>query len=205
MPPANRNTRRSAVSDLSSRRGYPNGVDCPSPCAAAAGASRDGLCSRWGVSTQKGPRTVAVRLVKGRAQVCRLALEIVGSPEDGHDNELRALAAALGLPRFHHGPNLRRSKNRRFRAADLFVLPSLNENFGLTIAEALAAGTPAISTKARPGRARARRLRLVDRHGVEPLVTALAQAMTLPRDALKAMGDKGRNGWCGIFLGPRRR
>ena len=29
-------------------------------------------------------------------------------------------------------------------------------------------------------------------HGAEPLAAALAHAMTLPREALRAMGDKGR-------------
>jgi glycosyltransferase involved in cell wall biosynthesis len=77
--------------------------------------------------------------------------------------------------------------------ADLFVLPSLNENFGLTVAEALAAGTPVISTKGAPWSG----LEIegcgwwID-HGVAPLAAALAHAMALPREALKAKGDKGR-------------
>ena len=73
------------------------------------------------------------------------------------------------------------------------VLPTLNENFGLTVAEALAAGTPAISTKGASwsGLEREGCGWWID-HGVEPLAAALAHAMALPREALKAMGDKGR-------------
>ena len=41
-------------------------------------------------------------------------------------------------------------KWKLFRAADLFVLPSYTENFGLVIAEALAAETPVITTTATP-------------------------------------------------------
>ena len=81
----------------------------------------------------------------------------------------------------------------RLRAADLFVLSSLNENFGLTAAEALAAGIPVIATTGTPWS------RLpVEGCGwwVEPepeaLAAALAAAMALPRPALREMGMKGR-------------
>jgi glycosyltransferase involved in cell wall biosynthesis len=121
-------------------------------------------------------------------------LRIVGPPEVGYDNELRALASALGLTRvFIEGPIYGEAKTAAYREADVFVLSSLNENFGLTVAEALAAGTPAISTKGAPwsGLEREGCGWWID-HGVEPLAAALAYAMALPRETLKAMGDKGR-------------
>jgi len=69
----------------------------------------------------------------------------------------------------------------------------LNENFGVTVAEALAAGTPVIATKGAPWGALQREGCgwWID-HGVEPLATALANAMMLKREALQAMGAKGR-------------
>ena len=121
-------------------------------------------------------------------------LRIAGPPEAGHDDELRALATALGLTRvFVEGPIYGEAKTIAYRDADVFVLPTLNENFGLTVAEALAAGTPAISTKGAPwsGLDGEGCGWWID-HGVEPLAAALAHAMALPRGALKAMGDKGR-------------
>jgi hypothetical protein len=60
-------------------------------------------------------------------------LKIVGSPERGHDKELRALAIALGLTRVSvERPDLSRCENHRLEDANAFVLSTLNENFGLT-------------------------------------------------------------------------
>ena len=84
-------------------------------------------------------------------------------------------------------------KNLAYEDADLFVLPTLNENFAMTVAEALAHGTPVISTKGAPWEG------LISEGcgwwvdpGVEALAATLANAMAMPRDALKAMGTNGR-------------
>jgi glycosyltransferase involved in cell wall biosynthesis len=104
------------------------------------------------------------------------------------------LVTALGLTRVCiEGPVYGDAKAATYREADIFVLSTLNESFGLTVAEALAAGIPAISTKGAPWR----RLESegcgwwID-HRVESLAAALSHAMALPREELKAMGDKGR-------------
>jgi glycosyltransferase involved in cell wall biosynthesis len=121
-------------------------------------------------------------------------LKIVGSPEGRHDDELRDLAMKLGLNRVSiEGPIYGEAKAAVYREADLFVLSTLNENFGLTVAEALATGTPVISTKGAPwsGLENEDCGWWID-HGVEPLAGVLAHAMALPRAALTAMGEKGR-------------
>jgi len=91
------------------------------------------------------------------------------------------------------GPLYDHAKWDAYRSANVFVLPTLNENFGLTVAEALAAGTPVISTKGAPWS----RLESEDcgwwiDHGVEPLAVVLDRAMSMSRTSLKRMGDKGR-------------
>lgn len=121
-------------------------------------------------------------------------LRIVGPDERGHAEELRALVRQNGLSRVSIEPPIYDGEKRdAYVNADLFVLPTLNENFAMTVAESLAAGTPVISTKGAPwsGLDTIGCGWWID-HGVEPLAAALATAMTMPRESLKAMGAKGR-------------
>ena len=84
-------------------------------------------------------------------------------------------------------------KTRVLQEADLFVLPTQNENFGLVVAEALAAGIPAIVTRGAPwsGLETERCGWWVER-GVEPLLTALRAATALPDGERLTMGLRGR-------------
>jgi len=75
-------------------------------------------------------------------------LTIAGEGEGGYRAELEAMAQELGLServRFigHVDGDAKRSA---FADADCFILPSAHENFGIAVAEALAAGLPAIVT-----------------------------------------------------------
>jgi glycosyltransferase involved in cell wall biosynthesis len=122
------------------------------------------------------------------------SLRIAGPAEDGHDATLRVLAGELGLSRVSiTGPAYGEATTTAYREADLFVLPTANENFGLTVAEALAAGTPVIATKGAPwaGLEHKRCGWWVD-HGVDALAAALESATALPRQALLEMGARGR-------------
>jgi glycosyltransferase involved in cell wall biosynthesis len=85
------------------------------------------------------------------------------------------------------------ARTQLYHEADLFVLPSFSENFGLVIAEALSCEVPVITTRATPWRE-------IQQHrcgwwieiGVEPLVAALKEAMKLSPDQLSQMGTRGR-------------
>jgi glycosyltransferase involved in cell wall biosynthesis len=119
---------------------------------------------------------------------------------------LRELAATLSVQRLSiEEPVYGDCKLDVMRTADIFVLPTLNENFGITVAEALAAGTPVIATKGSPWSGlEAEGCGWWIEHGVEPLATALRQSMSMPRTALKAMGAKGQAwvarefSWCRV-------
>ena len=77
--------------------------------------------------------------------------------------------------------------------ADIYVLPSLTENFGITLAEALACGTPCIASKGTPwaGLEREKAGRWIP-IGVEPLAAALKDMMAMSDDERSTMGEHGR-------------
>jgi glycosyltransferase involved in cell wall biosynthesis len=75
-------------------------------------------------------------------------LAFVGPDEAGMRGRLETSAGQLGLRlRVHFlGPLQGKAKWAAYRDADIFVLPSQNENFGNTAGEAVAAGTPVVIT-----------------------------------------------------------
>jgi glycosyltransferase involved in cell wall biosynthesis len=175
----------------------PNGIELPSltPRAQPLTGAREVL-SLGRIHPKKG----LDRLVRAWAVIEHefpdWSLRIVGPPQINHDLELRALAQQLGATRIGiDGPIYDEDeKLTAYRRADLFALPTINENFALTVAEALAAGVPVISTKGAPwsGLETHRCGWWVD-HGVEPLASVLRQAMMQPQDELRAMGNRGRS------------
>lgn len=122
------------------------------------------------------------------------SLRLVGSAEIGHDVELKNITSQLGLKRVEilsavYGD----SKWQMFYETDLFVLPTLNENFGITVAEALACEIPVISTKGAPwqGLETERCGWWID-HGPDAIAAALEVAMGLDANARTGMGKRGR-------------
>lgn len=121
-------------------------------------------------------------------------LDLVGPDEGGHMTELRKLAERLNLNRVAirpplHGPD----RDACMAGAELFVLPTRSENFALTVAESLMMATPVIATQGAPWPG------LVKEgcgwwieQGVEPLVRALEEAMSLSDDQRSALGQQGR-------------
>jgi glycosyltransferase involved in cell wall biosynthesis len=84
-------------------------------------------------------------------------------------------------------------KWRAYQDADLFVLPTYSENFGMTVAEALAAGVPAIVSKGAPWQdLEQKRAGWWIDIGVDPLEHCLNEALTQTPDTLAKMGQRGR-------------
>jgi len=79
------------------------------------------------------------------AEVRPSQLIIYGVGDPGYEAELRARVAAVPDVRWG-GPVWGAEKYRALAQAGALVLPSFQENFGLVVAEALAVGTPVLTT-----------------------------------------------------------
>ncbi len=172
----------------------PNGIDI-AEFSAKEKTTRDRVVLSLGrIHPKKGLDRLLRAWSRVEAHYPDWRLRIIGPSEAGHEEELRNLAGALRLKRVAiEGPVYGDGKLAAYREAELFVLSSRNENFGLTVAEALAVGMPAISTKGAPWRGlESEGCGWWIEQGVEPLAGALASAMALPREKLEAMGGKGR-------------
>lgn len=121
-------------------------------------------------------------------------LHIVGPDNGGYLSQMQALAKELCVERVAFpGPAYGSGKSQAYWSADLFVLPTHSENFGLVAAEALAHGVPAIVSKGAPWSG----LEIHDCGwwidiGVDPLVECLREAMTKSTEELAVMGERGR-------------
>lgn len=122
-------------------------------------------------------------------------IQIAGPDSDGYLMKMQDLAQKLNLKRIEFlGPLYGDAKLQAYRNADLYVLPTHSENFGITVAEALAAGTPVITTHGAPWSG------LIDNGagwwievGVAPLVACFEQALSTPPNCLHEMGKAGHD------------
>lgn len=134
---------------------------------------------------------------------------IAGPGEDAYIHELKTLVHQCSLllsedikpdtlkpetPVFDFiGPVFGDAKWPLYRKTDLFVLPTYSENFGIVVPEALASGTPVITTYGTPW------AELNDVHcgwctdiGTKPTVEALLKFLTCSDIELQEMGRRGR-------------
>jgi glycosyltransferase involved in cell wall biosynthesis len=122
-------------------------------------------------------------------------LRIAGPGDATYVRKLTHLAATLRVERCtFEGALYGQAKQAAYQSSDAFVLPTHSENFGIAVAEALAASCPVITTKGAPwaGLAVQRAGWWVD-IGVEPLRLALHDAMSMDTCALAEMGVRGRS------------
>lgn len=171
----------------------PNGIDIPELLPKAEKSYRT-LLFLGRIHPIKGLDMLlpAWRAVQDRFPDWRL--KIVGPDNRGHLGEMRRLASKLCLKRIEFsGPLFGKLKLQAYRDADIYVLPTNSENFGMTAAEALASGTPAIVSKGAPwSELTSRQAGWWVDIGIEPLAACLEQAMGEPSNILTAMGLRGR-------------
>ncbi len=113
------------------------------------------------LSQKKSPDLLLQAFAQLSASCPAAHLAFVGPDESGMLARLQQMSQQLNVAQRVHfsGPLSGDPKWSAYRDADLFVLPSQNENFGNTAAESVAAGTPVIVT---------------DQCGIAPLLDGVA-------------------------------
>ena len=180
----------------------PNGVHLPDAAALAVarhdaeqGAQAGGrhmlFLSR--LHPKKGIEALLEAWAEVRPEGWLLSIAGAGDAAYAAGLEARARALHLGSEIRFVGELLGDAKLAAYAQADLFVLPTFSENFGVVVAEALACGVPVITTRGAPWHS-------LETHrcgwwidtGVPPLVQALRQATALDAVTLQAMGERAR-------------
>ncbi len=120
---------------------------------------------------------------------------IAGEGEPDYVEMLKKAAISFGLSEVVKfiGGVYGAEKVSLLQSADFFVLPTYSENFGIVVAEALACGTPVITTQGTPWK------ELEDyacgwyiQVGLGALENRLQKAISVPEEELKRMGLHGR-------------
>lgn len=158
------------LSRLGEEKGLLNLLEAWKQLVAAAGVTRQDAASTW-------------RLV------------LAGPDWKGYSAIVRAKVKELGLEGSVSFPGRveGEQRDRLYRDADVFVLPSPMENFSAVVLDALAWGLPTIATKGTPWRElETERCGWWIDQGVEPLRAALAEAMAMSDAERRAMGARGR-------------
>ena len=173
----------------------PNGVSVPQPHARRTrhqGVRNALFLSR--IHPKKGLLLLVDAWEKVRPNGWRMI--VAGPDEEGHKRLVEDAVRNAGIEEdfIFVGPVEGAAKADLFSSADLFILPTMSENFGLAVAEALAYGIPVITTVGAPWKG------LVEHScgwWVTPDSDALAYAIrgaTLLPDAERAaMGSRGRD------------
>jgi glycosyltransferase involved in cell wall biosynthesis len=173
----------------------PNGVDLPETPPPAAPPQHNARTALFlgRIYPVKGLPMLIEAWAKVRPANWRLV--IAGPDEAGHQRLVEDAVAAASLRNAVSfvGPMFGEAKAAWLREADLFVLPSHSESFGMAVAEALAHGTPVLTTTAVPWPA-------LEQHRcgwrAAPNADALAATLRLALDCdaatLAGMGAAGR-------------
>lgn len=171
----------------------PNGIDIPElPPKNSSGSRTLLFISR--IHPQKGLDILLSAWREVQDRFPEWQLRIVGPDNFGYLNKMQGFAGKIKLKRIEFcGALYGKKKLQAYRDAELFVLPTYSENFGMVVAEALAAGTPVIVSKGAPWvelekHAAGRWIEI----GLDSLIVALEEMLSRSPEELIAMGQRGR-------------
>lgn len=121
-------------------------------------------------------------------------LRIVGPGKEDYVQKLRNQVERESILNCTiRGPLYGQDKQKAYHRANLYVLPTHSENFGMTVAESLANGTPVITTTNAPwAELNARKCGWSIDLSEDQLTETLLEATALDEKELSAMGFRGR-------------
>jgi glycosyltransferase involved in cell wall biosynthesis len=173
----------------------PNGIDLPPRREVKTFGGSKTVLFLGRIHPKKGVASLIEAWSKLEDKFTDWHLKIVGpTANNDYAKDLQQMIDAKKLARAQFsGPLYGASKSDAYSEADLFILPTLDDNFAMTVAEALAHGTPVISTKGAPWQDLEKHGCgwWID-HGVLALTSALNHAMSIDRQRLAEMGQAGR-------------
>lgn len=171
----------------------PNSVDIPNESELPSHKWRSGGRCRLLFLSRVHEKKGIENLLEALKQLpTNFELDVYGDGESSYMAALTAQVHSLGLSKRvqFHGHVEGHGKSVAYRSADVFVLPSYSENFGIVVAEALAHGTPVITTDRTPWKELdIRGCGISIPIGVGPLVKAIEGLADLD---LSAMGARGK-------------
>ena len=147
------------------------------------------------IHVKKGINFLLEAVAQLKEQMEGYVIRIAGEGDVTYIEELKQLAARLGISQLiiFEGGVYGNRKWELFRQADLFILPTHSENFGIVVAEALASGTPVITTMGTPwSELESQRCGWWTEGGTEATAQALCNFLSLTEDELEMMGRNGR-------------
>lgn len=171
----------------------PNGIDVPEILHKPFGSKNRKLVFFGRIHPTKAVEHLVEAWGRVAAEFPEWSLEIAG-PDCGAVPSLKAMIEERKIPRVSFVGEFSGIKKYEFLAsADLYVLPSLTENFGITIAEALVCGTPSIASKGCPweGLAKNECGWWID-IGPDALAECLRSSLNTHPSTLEEMGLRGK-------------
>lgn len=173
----------------------PNGVEVEKIRLKTSWERRKRILFLSRIHVKKGIELLVAAVARLKDRLEGYEVWVAGDGDAAYLERLRQLAVRRGVGGLFRFPGgvYGDKKWRLLRESDVFVLPTYSENFGIVVAEALACGTPVVTTQGTPWHE-------LETQGcgwwTEPCAEAIAQALDsflrLSPAEIETMGRNGR-------------